>query len=134
MSISGPWSSVSATSSRRSSCRSSAHITTSSVPRSTFRVSGASTSGKVDWWDPFIGGILTLPLGERWNFQLHADIGGFGVGSDLAWQIEMLFNWFLSPRTSLMMGYRAISIDYDDDGFVYDVVSQGPQLGITMRF
>jgi hypothetical protein len=97
---------------------------------------GRSTSGKVDWWDPFIGGILTLPIGERWNFQLHADIGGFAIGaaSDLAWQIEMLVNWSFTPRTALMMGYRWISIDYDHNGFVYDMLSQGPQLGITMRF
>lgn len=97
---------------------------------------GRATSGKVDWWDPIIGGILTLPIGERWKFQFHADIGGFGVGSssDLAWQIETLFNWFITPKTSLMMGYRYVSTDYDHSGFVYDVVSQGPQLGITMRF
>jgi hypothetical protein len=99
-----------------------------------FQTIGRTRSGKVDWWDPVIGGILTLPLGERWNFQFHGDIGGFGVGSDLTWQAELLFNWFLSPRTSLMMGYRVISTDYDDNGFVYDVVSQGPQLGITLHF
>ncbi|HZF25086.1 MAG TPA: hypothetical protein VEZ88_02405 [Steroidobacteraceae bacterium] len=99
-----------------------------------FQTIGRSRSGKIDWWDPIIGGILTLPIGERWNFQFHGDIGGFGVGSDLAWQIEMLFNWFATPRTSVMMGYRWISTDYDDNGFVYDVVSQGPQLGVTLHF
>ena len=97
---------------------------------------GRSTSGKVEWWDPFIGGILTLPIGERWNFQFHADIGGFAIGSasDLSWQLEMLVNWSFAPRTALMLGYRWLSIDYDHNGFVYDVLSQGPQLGITMRF
>jgi hypothetical protein len=97
---------------------------------------GRTSSGKEDWWDPFIGGVLTLPIGERWNFQLHADIGGFAIGSasDLAWQIEMLVNWSFTPRTALMMGYRWLSIDYDHNGFVYDMLSQGPQLGVTMRF
>jgi hypothetical protein len=99
-----------------------------------FQTIGRQKSGKVDWWDPIIGGILTLPIGEHWNFQFHGDIGGFGVGSDFAWQAEMLFNWFVTPDTSIMMGYRAVSTDYDDNGFVYDVVSQGPQLGVTMRF
>lgn len=99
-----------------------------------FQTIGRSRSGKVDWWDPIIGGILTLPIGEHWNFQFHGNIGGFGVGSDFCWQAELLFNWLLSPRTSLMMGYRAIGVDYDDDGFVYDVVTQGPQLGITLHF
>lgn len=99
-----------------------------------FQTIGRSRSGKVDWWDPLIGGILTLPLGERWNFQFHGDIAGFGVGSDFAWQIELLFNWSMTARSALMMGYRWVSIDYDDNGFVYDVLSQGPQLGLTFRF
>jgi len=99
-----------------------------------FQGIGRVSSGKVDWWDPLVGGIYTLPINEHWNFQGHADVGGFGVGSDLAWQVELLFNWFFNPRTSVMMGYRWVSTDYDDDGVKYDILSQGPQLGITMRF
>lgn len=97
---------------------------------------GVQRSGNVDWWDPFIGGRTTLPMGESWKFKLRADIGGFGVGSDLAWQVETLFTRDFSPRASLEIGYRWIDVDYqdDDNGFIYDVMTQGLQAGVTFRF
>jgi hypothetical protein len=45
-----------------------------------------------------------------------------------------LFEWHMSERASLQLGYRAIDIDYEKDGFVYDVLTQGPQAGVTFRF
>jgi hypothetical protein len=94
----------------------------------------AQASGSEDWFDPFIGANIRAPLGENWSFRGRADIGGFGVGSDLTWQLEALFEWHMSERASLQLGYRAIDIDYDKDGFVYDVLTQGPQAGVTFRF
>lgn len=93
-------------------------------------------SGNVDWWDPFIGGRATLPLGESWKFKLRADVGGFGIGSDLAWQVETLFTRDFSPRASFEIGYRWIDVDYqdDDNGFIFDVMTQRPQAGVNFRF
>jgi hypothetical protein len=90
----------------------------------------------VDWWDPFVGVNVRAPLGQAWSFRGRADIGGFGLGSELAWQLESLFDWRLSERTSIQAGYRAIDIDYEDDdrGFTYDILTQGPQAGVTFRF
>lgn len=100
----------------------------------TFGPLGVQASGSRDWFDPFIGANIRAPLGEKWSFRGRADIGGFGVGSDLAWQLEALFEWRWSERASMQIGYRAIDIDYDDDGFLYDVLIQGPQAGVTFRF
>jgi hypothetical protein len=97
---------------------------------------GTLRSGDVDWWDPFIGGRATFPMGENWKFKLRGDVGGFGVGSDFAWQVETLFTRAFSPGASFEIGYRWIDVDYrdDDTGFVYDVLTQGPQAGVTLRF
>ena len=100
----------------------------------TFGPLGVEASGSKDWFDPFIGANFRAPLGEKWSFRGRADIGGLGVGSDLAWQLEALFDWRFSERASAQVGYRAIDIDYDDDGFIYDVLIQGPQAGVTFRF
>jgi hypothetical protein len=105
-----------------------------SVDISTFGPLGLQASGSEDWWDPFIGANVRVPLGEKWSFRGRADIGGFGVGSDQTWQLEALFEWRLSESASLQLGYRAIDIDYEKDGFVYDVLTQGPQAGVTFRF
>src|SRR5262245_12022383 len=54
-----------------------------SVDISTFGPLAAQASGSEDWVDPFIGVNIRAPLGEKWSFRGRADIGGFGVGSDL---------------------------------------------------
>lgn len=99
---------------------------------------GRNPSGTVDWWDPFIGGRLMLPMGEAWMFNLRADIGGFDVGSDLAWQAFPYASWQFGERASMQIGYRWLSADYDEGSglseFRYDVVTQGAQAGVTFRF
>jgi opacity protein-like surface antigen len=89
-----------------------------------------------DWWDPLVGVNLRAPLGRTWSLRGRADIGGFGVGSELTWQLEALADWKVSERVSLQLGYRYIDMDYEDDdsGFVYDMVNQGPQAGVTFHF
>jgi hypothetical protein len=95
---------------------------------------GVQASGSEHWWDPFVGVNIRAPLGAKWTFRGRADIGGFGVGSDRTWQLEALFEWHMSERASLLIGYRAIEIDYEDEGFIYEVLTQGPQAGVTYRF
>jgi hypothetical protein len=94
----------------------------------------AQASASEGWFDPFIGANIRVPLGEKWSFRGRADIGGFGIGSDETWQLEALFEWHMSESASLQLGYRAIDINNENDGFVYDVLTQGPQAGVTFRF
>jgi len=35
---------------------------------------------------------------------------------------------------SAMLGYRALGVNYDRNGFVYNVIQQGPILGFAYRF
>jgi outer membrane receptor protein involved in Fe transport len=99
---------------------------------------GRNASGTVDWWDPIIGGKLTLPIREDLSFNLRADVGGFGVGSEFAWQAFPFVSWQLSERSSLEGGYRWLDVDYDEGSgpseFTYDMLTQGLQLGATFRF
>ena len=99
---------------------------------------GRNPSGTVDWWDPIIGARWMLPIGEAWTFNLRGDVGGFGVGSDFAWQLFPYLVWQFGERASMQAGYRAVSGDYDEgsglSAFKYDVVTQGPQLGVIFRF
>ena len=62
------------------------------------------------------------------------DIGGFGVGSDLTWQAIGTLDYAVNDRLELRAGYRALSVDYEDGKFLYDVLMQGPILGATYRF
>ena len=85
------------------------------------------------WFDPYVG------LRGRYNFNktyytaVRGEIGGFGVGFDLMWEVEGVIgiNWTHSIFTEV--GYRALGGNYEDDNFKFDVVMHGPQIttGIT---
>ncbi|PAM35009.1 hypothetical protein CEJ63_27080, partial [Acinetobacter baumannii] len=42
--------------------------------------------------------------------------------------------WEFTPGFSAVAGYRAMGVNYRNDGFVYDIVQKGPLLGISGRF
>jgi len=99
---------------------------------------GINPSATEDWWDPVVGARVSLPLGKKFSFNVSGDIGGFGVGSDLAWQAFPYFNWQFTKWGSLQVGYRFLYTDYENgsglDRFKYDIMSQGPQIGFTLHF
>jgi len=101
-----------------------------------FPQSGNELKGSQDWIDPLIGGRLDLRLGKEWMAHVRGDIGGFGVGSDFAWQLVPGVEWMPSDRLSALAGYRILSMDYEnkDDGFKYDVTVSGPALGLLCHF
>jgi hypothetical protein len=90
------------------------------------------------WLDPVIGATYTIPFADRWSFTLRGDIGGFGVGSDFAWQGLGTLRWRASERTSVLAAYRYIQMDYDTGKnasfFEYDMSLSGPALGVAFTF
>jgi hypothetical protein len=95
-------------------------------------------NGTQDWWDPIVGANLNLPLGKGFSFNVRGDIGGFGVGSDLTWQAFPYFGWQFAKWGSIQAGYRFLYMDYETGSghsrFKYDILNQGPQVGITIHF
>jgi opacity protein-like surface antigen len=86
------------------------------------------------WVDPVVGGRLRVRLAERWVVTLLGDVGGFGIGSDLAWQAFGGVAYEISDTWSLKLGYRAMGVDYESGGFKLDVISHGPVVGVGIRF
>ncbi len=98
-------------------------------------VSGTSYDQDKTWFDPIVGVRLRASTAGRWDFSLRGDIGGFGVGSEFAWQIHPLVEFRASRGVGITAAYRAMDMDYaSDDGFVWDVTTFGPELGVTFRF
>lgn len=86
------------------------------------------------WLDPIIGVRAVAQVAPRWALVGYADVGGFGLSSDLTWQAVASVNYRLSDRFSLVVGYRYYAIDYSHDGFVFDVAQYGPLIGTAIRF
>lgn len=64
----------------------------------------------------------------------EADYGGFHVGSDKTWQELGTLGYDFNERLSARAGYRYLSVDYENDGFVWDVDIHGAIVGVTWRF
>ncbi len=94
--------------------------------------------GSKQWVDPLVGLMLRSPEGYRWHAGLYSEIGGFGIGSDIAWQIFPTVSIHVARRFSLDFGYRWLADDYrsgeGDQQFVWDVIMQGPVIGFVFRY
>lgn len=86
------------------------------------------------WTDPYVGARVQWPLAERWSLLGYADIGGFGVGSDLTWQAIAGVNYAFSPTLIGKAGVRFVYVDYDKSGFRYDMLNSGFYVGAGFRF
>lgn len=92
-------------------------------------------SQTADWVDPFVGLRGRYNFTDRLYVVAKADVGGFGVGSELVWQIYAALGWNLKANTSIELGWRHMDIDYNGrNGFAYDVAMSGVQMGLTFRF
>jgi hypothetical protein len=86
------------------------------------------------WVDPLIGARGTIRLGHGFSLSAAGDIGGFGVSSDLTWQVLGTLDYRFTDWLSVRAGYRHLEVDYDRGGFVWDVRMSGPIVGATFRF
>jgi hypothetical protein len=104
---------------------------------------GASKPGSAQrtntWVDPLIVTRLKTVIHDRWLLQLRADIGGFGIGSQFAWQLQPDIFYRVSKLFQVGIGYRAISMNYynnktGSDYFLYDMQEYGPQIRLGFNF
>lgn len=94
----------------------------------------AEVSGRKDWVDPFVGVRGRYQLSRQFYVAGKADIGGFGVSSELVWQVYGGVGWQMSKRTALELGYKYFAIDYSDGGFTYDVANSGVMTAFSIKF
>jgi opacity protein-like surface antigen len=94
----------------------------------------ATGSDSETWVDPIVGIKGRLNLSPDFFFTSWGMIGGFGVSSDFMWDVMGGLGYEASDSISLVLGYRGRGIDYENDGFVFDVALHGPILGAVFRF
>lgn len=87
--------------------------------------------------DPVIGLRTLGNLGEKMRLQSQVDVGG-GGGNELTWQAMLNLGYQPSDGVSLWLGYRAVSLDFDESGernrFGGDVILHGPAVGVAFHF
>jgi hypothetical protein len=96
-------------------------------------------SGALEWVDPVVGLRLRQQLASGGELQFLGDIGGFGAGSDLTWQLFGGYSFdFWKSALHGVVGYRVLSVDYGqtNQGFKnnLDLVLYGPVAGLSFRW
>lgn len=86
------------------------------------------------WFDPIIGLRGRMALSEKVSLGGFASIGGFGVGSELSFDIFGGVEYAFSERFSANAGFRYMSFDYEGKNADLDLEMYGPVVGITMKF
>jgi hypothetical protein len=99
---------------------------------------GAPLSRKVSvskaWVDPIVGGGFAVPMSEKWSFVGKGDVGGFGIGSDFAWQAQAYVQYESSDTISILAGYRHLNFDYTGGGTRIELTMSGPVFGVRFNF
>jgi len=95
---------------------------------------GPSGSDRVDWADPFIGARVSHDINSTWHASLRGDIGGFGVSSELMYNVVVTLGYRFNDDFDLKIGYRYLYADFDKDLFKYDASLSGFGVGLGIRF
>ena len=88
--------------------------------------------GSRNWVDAVAGLRGKAQLSPRWFLTGKADVGG--GGSHLTFQLFGGIGANVGKRAALVFGYRYLDVDYDKDGFIFDMAIKGPILGFSFRF
>jgi len=102
-----------------------------------------SANATTTWVDPFVGGRWSVPLVGDLDLVFRGDIGGFGAGSELAWNLIGGFEYELpwhpgAARTFVVAAYKAFDFDYQtgsgDEKTAIALDQRGPAIGLGFVF
>jgi len=90
-----------------------------------------------DWFDPVIGLRGRFNLNKTFYVTAESDVGGFGIGSDVAVQVYGALGCQITRSIHAEAGYRYYYDDFRDEGangFLYQVSLHGAQVSVGMTF
>ena len=99
---------------------------------------GAESNDSGSWVDPIVGLNAELAIGRRWVAHLWSDIGGFDIGSELAFWIVPAIEYRFTNVFSLALGWAHMTAKYEEGSgpnrFAWNLSLSGPQLVLAFRF
>jgi hypothetical protein len=96
------------------------------------------------WLDPMLIARTGSKPGSKFIYRFRGEIGGFGIGSKFAWQLQAIAGYRFSKLFQLTGGYRFIGINYEKNNtaegilnnnrFLYNVNTFGPEIRLGFNF
>ncbi|RDJ02744.1 hypothetical protein [Rhizobium grahamii] len=95
-------------------------------------LAGIEREDSATWVDAVVG------LRGNYFFTPEVFVTGWGLvgggGADVDWDVGLGLGYKFNDTISAVAGYRALGVNYENDGFVFDVVQQGPIIGLSFHF
>lgn len=97
---------------------------------------GLNFSHSQNWVDPLVGGRIEGALSPKMVVNILGDVGGWGTGSQLEYQVAGLLGYKIKPAMTLQAGYRYMYFDYEKNGgasAIAKTAMSGIIFGLTMN-
>ena len=98
------------------------------------RALNSSFSLYENWFDPFIGLRGRYNLTKALYLTGEADVGGFGVGSEITWETYAALGCQITRNIYSEVGYRYLYVDYDTTSFIFQGSLRGAQITVGINF
>jgi hypothetical protein len=93
-----------------------------------------SVSKGDSWADPLIAARYHRDLGNGVGATVYGDVGGFGIGAHVDWQVIATVDYALKDWIDLHAGFRSLNFNYSAQRAGLNVKMDGPLLAATFRF
>ena len=90
-------------------------------------------SGSQNWVDPVVGGRIELAASPKLAVTILGDVGGWGTGSQLEYEVAGLLGYRIKPKWTLLAGYRYLFVDYRSGGSIVNLYTSGAVLGVAIN-
>ena len=93
---------------------------------------GLNFSTSQNWVDPLVGGRILGTLTPKVNVSIGGDVGGWGAGSQLDYQIFGILGYRIKPKWTLEAGWRYLDVNYRSNT-IFDVATSGVLIGVRIN-
>lgn len=84
-----------------------------------------------DWTDPMVGARIMIALSPKMGATIAGDVGGWGAGSKMDYQIVGALTYKIKPKLTLDAAWRYLYLDYGTYPFGTQLALSGPVFGMT---
>jgi hypothetical protein len=93
-----------------------------------------SVSSGLSWADPLISLRYHRELGNGFSTTVYGDLGGFGIGAHVDWQLLGTIDYAWRPGIDLHVGFRSLNFNYGAQQAGFNTNMYGPLIAATIRF
>jgi hypothetical protein len=97
-------------------------------------LSAETVSSGLSWADPLIGARYHHDFGNGFSATAYGDVGGFGLGAHIDWQLVGTLDYAVNSWVDLHGGFRSLNFNYGGPRADFAAQMYGPILSATFRF